>query len=163
MMILLVFAFVSGLLTILAPCIWPLLPIVLSSSSTGGKRKPLGITLGIIAGFSCLTLTLPSLVKSMSFHRDMPRFLAVCLIGLLGFLMAIPAFLVKLEGRLSCLSHYCRSTIKSTSTGFLGGLMTGVSLGAVWSPCAGPILATIAALVLRFIIDDQVTLPPVGR
>src|SRR5262249_59909688 len=97
MMILLVFAFVSGLLTILAPCIWPLLPIVLSSSSTGGKRKPLGITLGIIASFACLTLTLPSVVKSMNFHPDMPRFLAVCLIGLLGFLMSIPPCLVQLS------------------------------------------------------------------
>ncbi len=55
MIILLVFAFVSGLVTILAPCIWPLLPIVLSSSSTGGTRKPLGITLGIIGSFSLFT------------------------------------------------------------------------------------------------------------
>src|SRR5262249_43242652 len=111
MMILLVFAFVSGLLTILAPCILPLLPIMLSSSSTGGKSKPLGIMLGIITSFSCLTLTLPSVVKSMNFNPDMVRFLAACLIGMLGFLMAIPALLVKLEGRLSCLSHYGRYTI----------------------------------------------------
>src|SRR5215471_21784692 len=158
MMILLVSALVPGVLTILAPCIWPLLPIVLSSSSTGGKRKPLGITLGIIASFACLTLTLPSVVKSMGFHPDMSRFLAVCLIGLLGFLMTIPALLVKLEGRLSCLSHYGRSTIKSTSTGFLGGLMTGVSLGAVWSPCAGPILATIAALAATREVSVDVVL-----
>jgi thiol-disulfide isomerase/thioredoxin len=94
----------------------------------------------------------------MGFHPDMPRFLGVYLIGLLGFLMTIPALLVKLEGRLSCLSLYCHYTIKSTSTGFLGGLMTGVSLGAVWSPCAGPILATIAALAATREVSVDVVL-----
>ena len=158
MMVLLFFTFVSGLLTILAPCIWPLLPIVLSSSSTGGKSKPLGIMLGIITSFSCFILTMPYLVKSMNFNPEIPRFLAVVIIGLLGFLMAIPALSIKLEGRLSRLSSYCRYPTNPTSTGFLGGLMTGVSLGVVWSPCAGPILATIAALAATREVSVDVVL-----
>src|SRR5262249_26989651 len=133
MMILLFFTFVSGLLTILAPCIWPLLPIVLSSSSTGGKSKPLGIRLGIVTSFSCVVLTIPYLVRSMNFNPDILRFLAVCIIALLGFCMAIPALSVKLEGRLGRLSSSLSYTKKSPSTGFLGGLMTGLSLGVVWS------------------------------
>src|SRR6266571_2666219 len=98
MMILLLFAFVSGLITIFAPCIWPLLPIVLSSSSTGGKRKPLGITLGIITSFSCFTLAISSLVKTIDINPDIPRFLAVVIIGLCGLLMVIPALSFKVEG-----------------------------------------------------------------
>ncbi len=158
MMILLVFTFVSGLCTILAPCIWPLLPIVLSSSSTGGKRKPLGIVLGIITSFSCFTLTIPYLVKSINLDPDMPRSLAVVIIGFLGFLMVIPALSEKFEGRLSRLSSYGSYTTKPTSTGFLGGLMTGMSLGVVWSPCAGPILATIAALAATRAVSFDVVL-----
>src|SRR5215510_5711137 len=98
MMLLLVFAFVSGLVTILAPCIWPLLPIVLSASLTGGTRKPLGITLGIIASFSFFTLTISYLVKNINMNPDVPRFFAVVIIGLLGLLMAIPALSCKVEG-----------------------------------------------------------------
>ena len=158
MMILLLFAFVSGLITILAPCIWPLLPIVLSSSSTGGKRKPLGITLGIIASFSFFTLAISSLVKNVNINPDIPRFLAVIIIGLCGFLMVIPALSFKVEGILSRLSSYCSHTTKPPSTGWLGGLMTGVSLGVVWSPCAGPILATIAALAVTREVSVDVVL-----
>src|SRR5215467_11542294 len=124
MMILLLFAFVSGLVTILAPCIWPLLPRVLSSSSPGGKRKPFGITLGIVTSFSCFTLTIPYLVKGINLNPDLPRFLAVVIIGFLGFLMAIPALSVKLEGGLSRLSSCFSYTTKPTSTGLLGGLLT---------------------------------------
>jgi cytochrome c biogenesis protein CcdA/thiol-disulfide isomerase/thioredoxin len=158
MMILIVFAFVSGLITILAPCIWPLLPIVLSSSATGGKRKPLGITLGIIASFSFFTLAISYLVKNINMNPDVPRFLAVVIIGLLGFLMVIPTFYFKVGGVLSRLSSYVSHTTEPTSTGLLGGLITGLSLGVVWSPCAGPILATIAALAVTREVSFDVVL-----
>ena len=158
MMILLLFAFVSGLVTILSPCIWPILPIVLSSSSTGGKRKPLGITLGIIASFSFFTLAISSLVKNVNINPDIPRFLAIVTIGLLGCLMVSPVLSCKVEGILSRLSSYFSHTTKSPSTGLLGGLMTGVSLGVVWSPCAGPILATIAALAVTREVSVDVVL-----
>src|SRR5262249_42961195 len=108
--------------------------------------------------FSCFILTMPYLVKSMNFNPEIPRFLAVVIIGLLGFLMAIPALSIKLEGRLSRLSIYCRYPTNPTSTGFLGGLMAGVSLGVVWSPCAGPILATIAALAATREVSVDVVL-----
>jgi thiol-disulfide isomerase/thioredoxin len=119
MMILLLFAFVSGLITILAPCIWPLLPLVLSSSSTGGKRKPLGITLGMIASFAFFTLTLSYVVKSVHLNPDMPRFLAVVIIGFLGLSMVIPALSFKVEAILSRLSGYFSRTMKPTSSGLL--------------------------------------------
>ena len=158
MMLLLVFAFVSGLVTILAPCIWPLLPIVLSSSSTGGTRKPLGITLGIIGSFSLFTLTLSYVVQSVNLNPDIPRLFAVVVIGFLGLSMVIPALSFKVEALLSRLSSYGRHTMQPTSSGLLGGLMTGVSLGIVWSPCAGPILATIAALAVTREVSVDVVL-----
>src|SRR5215831_10883515 len=158
MMLLLVFAFVSGLVTILAPCIWPLLPIVLSSSSTGGTRKPLGITLGIIGSFSLFTLTLSYLVQSVNLNPDIPRLFAVVVMGFLGLSMVIPALSCKVEALLSRLSNYGRHTMQPTSSGLLGGLMTGVSLGVVWSPCAGPILATIAALAMTREVSFDVVL-----
>ncbi len=70
MSILLIFAFISGLITIAAPCIWPILPIVLSATSSGGHKKPLGITLGIMTSFAFFTLAISYIVKIIPFDPN---------------------------------------------------------------------------------------------
>jgi cytochrome c biogenesis protein CcdA len=155
---LLLFAFASGLVTIFAPCIWPLLPIVLSSSSTGGKKKPLGLTLGIITSFSFFTLAISYLVKLFHLDPDILRLLAVIMIGFLGLTLVVPSLSQRLEGVLSRFSIYFGGGIKSSGNGFMGGLITGFSLGIVWSPCAGPILATIALLAATRAVSFEAVL-----
>jgi cytochrome c biogenesis protein CcdA/thiol-disulfide isomerase/thioredoxin len=145
MLILLLFAFVSGLLTILAPCIWPLLPIVFSASSTGGKTKPLGITLGVILSFTFFTLALSYLIKIIPFDPNVIRLLAVAVLIFFGLVFLIPSWNIRVEGFLSHLSGKIGS-VKKNDNGFLAGFLIGFSLGIVWSPCAGPILGTIAVL-----------------
>lgn len=147
MVILLLFAFISGLLTILAPCIWPLLPIILSATATGGKRKPVGITLGIMASFAFFTLTLSYIVKIIPFDPNILRILAVVVIGFFGLALIVPALNKVIEGWVSRLSGKVGGTFfKAKDEGFKGGFVTGCAIGIVWSPCAGPILATIATL-----------------
>jgi cytochrome c biogenesis protein CcdA/thiol-disulfide isomerase/thioredoxin len=146
MLILLFFAFISGLITILAPCIWPLLPIVLSSSATGGKKKPLGITLGIMLSFTFFTLTISYIVKIIPFDPNILRIFAVIVIGFLGLTLIVPQLNQLVEGFVSRLSSKFGPANKNKGTGFWAGFITGFSLGIVWSPCAGPILATIATL-----------------
>ena len=63
MVILFVFAFLSGFVTVLSPCILPVLPIVLSSSAASGKRRPLGVILGLIISFSIFTLLITQIVR----------------------------------------------------------------------------------------------------
>ncbi len=159
MIVLLGFAFVSGLVTILAPCIWPLLPIILSSSIAGsGHKRPLGITLGIMASFMIFTLTISYLVSI--FHLD-PNYLrlgAVVIITFLGLTMIIP-FLTKIfELGVSRLSSIVSPNQTTQSNGFWGGFITGLSLGIVWSPCAGPILASIATLAATGEVSFQLVL-----
>lgn len=156
MLILLLVAFVSGLLTILAPCIWPILPVVLSSSS-GGRRKPLGVTLGILISFTLLTLSLSYLVRLFNFDPDNLRLVAVVVIAFLGITLIFPPISAILEGGASRLSNIFGTHV-DLGTGFWGGLVTGLSLGVVWAPCAGPILATIAALSATRAVNAQVIL-----
>lgn len=144
MIILLFFAFVSGFITILAPCIWPLLPIILSSSLNGGKAKSLGITLGIMASFSIFILSISYLVSLFGLDPNIIRLFAVIVLVIMGLSMIVPAFSRILEGMLSRLSG--RFGQSQTRSGFGGGFLTGCSLGVVWTPCTGPILATIATL-----------------
>ncbi len=146
MLLLLGFAFLAGLVTILAPCIWPILPVVLSSSVAGtGHRRPLGITLGLMASFAVFTLSISSLVRIFHFDPENLRYAAMAIIGLLGLAMVIPRLSIILESWISRLSGSLGGRAEQGS-GFLAGLVTGASLGVVWSPCAGPILAAIATL-----------------
>ncbi len=158
MAILLIFAFISGLVTIAAPCIWPLLPIILSSSVTGAKRKPFGITLGIITSFAFFTLTISYLVKIIPFDPNILRLFAVVVIGFLGITLVVPQLSRLLEGYVSRLSGRFAPSGKTKNQGFLGGYVTGFSLGIVWSPCAGPILATIATLAATRSVSFEVAL-----
>ncbi len=146
--ILIVFAFLAGLVTILAPCIWPVLPIVLSSSIAGGKghKRPLAITLGVMLSFTIFTLSISYLVRIFHFDPNILRFIAVVVIAFLGLTMIIPVLAVKFEILVSKLSNIFGQNTSKKGSGFLPGFITGLSLGIVWSPCAGPILATIATL-----------------
>ena len=154
-MLLLGFAFLSGLATILAPCIWPILPIVLSSSVGGtGKARPTGIVLGIMLSFSIATLTISTLVRILHFDPNILRTIATIIIALLGLTFIIPSLSTILEGWVSRLSSLWGGRGGQGSAGFGPGFLTGLSLGVVWAPCAGPILASIAALS----VTGQVTL-----
>lgn len=157
MLVLLLVAFISGLLTILAPCIWPILPIVLASSTSAGRRRPLGVTVGILVSFTILTLSLSYLVRILNFDPDSLRFLAVTVIGVLGLSLVIPKLSALLESQVSRLSNLFGGRL-GTGNGFWGGFLTGISLGIVWAPCAGPILATIAALAATRAVTSQVVL-----
>ena len=157
MAVLLLFSFVSGLVTIFAPCIWPLLPIILSSTTTGGHKKPLGITLGIMLSFGFLTLTISYIVKVIPFDTNVLRFIAVFIIGFLGMTLLIPKLSGILESYVSRLSGKLKVN-GNNSSGFLGGFVTGLALGVVWTPCAGPILATIATLAATQSVNLNVIL-----
>jgi len=147
MTILLLFAFLSGLVTIAAPCIWPILPIVLSSAATGGKRRPLGVTLGIIISFSILTLSIAYIVRIIPFDTEWLRYISVAIITLLGLSLIIPKLGAFIETAVSRLGNtFQPKRTDQNDRGFHGGFLTGLSLGVVWTPCAGPILATIATL-----------------
>lgn len=158
MIILLVFAFISGLVTILAPCIWPILPIILSSASTGERHKPHGITLGLMTSFAVFTLTISYIVKIIPFDPNVLRLFAVLIIGFLGITLVVPKISRVVEGYVSRLSSRFGPTGKPNKSGFWGGYITGFSLGIVWSPCAGPILATIATLAATRAVSFELVL-----
>jgi cytochrome c biogenesis protein CcdA/thiol-disulfide isomerase/thioredoxin len=148
MILLYLFAFLAGLVTILAPCIWPVLPIVLSSSVAGRAehRRPLGITLGIMLSFTIFTLTLPTLVRLLHFDANILRILAVIVIAFLGLTMLIPALSTRFELFISGISSRFSRPTNRQESGFGPGFITGLSLGIVWTPCAGPVFTAVAVL-----------------
>lgn len=144
MIILIAFAFLGGIVTILSPCILPILPIVLSGSVTGGKRRPLGVVTGFIVSFTFFTLFLSTIVRMTGLSADALRMVAVFVIALFGLSLIIPPLQKQMELLFTRLSRFGP---KSTANdGYLAGVLVGISLGLVWTPCVGPILASIITL-----------------
>lgn len=142
MILLIIFSFISGLLTIFAPCIWPVLPIIFITSDSD-KRKSLGITAGVVVSFTVFTLLVGYLVKLLGFDPNVLRYIAATVLLIMGLMLLVPKLSALLE---MFLAKFGSKNNTSQSKGFFGGFVSGLSLGALWAPCAGPILATIAAL-----------------
>src|SRR5258708_3710572 len=117
MTILLLFSFLAGFVTILAPCIWPLLPIVLSASAGSGKQRPLGITLGVMTSFTVFTLSISYLEKIFHLDANIFRLLAVIIIGLLGISMMIPVLGTMFENFVNQVLSPFQSKLKKQGTG----------------------------------------------
>jgi len=142
MFILLVFSFLAGIVTILSPCILPLLPIILAGGTGNNRRRPLGIVLGFVLSFTLATLGLSALVKATGISANLLRNLAILILFVFGLFSTFPS-LKNIWERLTAKFASIRTP---THPGFLGGILIGVSLGIVWTPCVGPILASIITL-----------------
>lgn len=138
----------AGIVTILSPCILPLLPIILATSLTDQKNKhrPYGIVIGFILSFTFFTLFLSTLVKLLGISADSLRNFSVIVIALFGFSILISRFQLITESLFAKLANYVPST--STQTGLFGGILIGLSLGLLWTPCVGPILASVISLAI---------------
>ena len=154
MTVLLAFAFLSGVITVLSPCILPLLPIVLSGSVGGGKARPFGVLAGFVVSFTVFTLTLSAIVQALGIPADAMRIVAVVLIVLFGVVMLVPRLRDGFEMLTSRIASRSKGNQPVTAgagarrAGFWSGLVVGLSLGLVWTPCVGPIMASVITLAL---------------
>ncbi|CAN5285041.1 cytochrome c biogenesis protein DipZ [soil metagenome] len=153
MLLLLAFAFVAGVVTILSPCILPVLPIVLSGSVGDGKKRPLGIVAGFVISFTFFTLALTAIVKATGISSDSLRIVAVFVIAFFGITLLLPQTQVLLEKITSKLSGIAPNT--ADKSGFTGGFLVGLSLGLIWTPCVGPILAAVITLAVTQTVNAQ--------
>lgn len=142
MVLQIIFAFIAGIVTILSPCILPVLPIVLSGT-VGGKFKPWGVVTGFITSFTVFTLFLSTLVKLLGVPSESLRLVSILILVFFGISLLVPQTQILLEKLFSGLANF---TPKVEGTGFWGGILLGLSLGLVWTPCVGPILASVIAL-----------------
>lgn len=142
-MLLLLIAFAGGLLTVLSPCVLPVLPVLLSGT-VGGAARPAGIAAGFVGSFVLLTLFLATLVSVLPVGADTLRWAAVALLFVFGLTLAVPG----LQRRFEVWTARAAPQRTSGGDGFVGGLLVGATLGLVWTPCVGPILASVTTLAL---------------
>ena len=142
-MVLVAFAFVAGMGTALSPCVLPVLPALLSAGATGGRRRPLGIVLGLTVTFAVTIIGLSSVVHGVGLGAGLTRTLAIVALGLFGVVVAFPAVGDRIEAPLSRLARFGPRT---GGDGFWSGVLVGGALGFLYAPCAGPILAAVISV-----------------
>lgn len=153
MLLLILFAFLAGVVTVLSPCILPLLPIILSSADGTGKQKPLGVVVGFVASFTFFTLFLSTIVRLSGIPAESLRFLSIFILAGFGVSLLIPQVQAQIEILFSRFANLVPST--QSKTGFFGGLVIGLSLGLLWTPCVGPILASVISLAITGTVTTQ--------
>ncbi|SAL61117.1 cytochrome c biogenesis protein transmembrane region [Caballeronia terrestris] len=146
-------AFAAGLLTIASPCILPIMPILLGTSVDRPDRvRPLFIIAGFILTFASFAMLLGAVSSSVHVAQQALRNSAIVLLALSGFLRVWPRpydwAVARLQEPLQRLWP-ASLTPATTGSGNAGGFVLGMSLGAVWTPCAGPVLASILVLVVK--------------
>src|SRR5947209_1926650 len=143
MALLLLFALLAGAGTAIPPCVLPVLPALLSASAGGGRRRPLGIVLGLALAFTVAIVALAQLVKGVGLASSAARDLAIAVLIGFGMIMLVPELAARVEAPLSRLARFGP---RRRGSGFWSGLAVGGALGFVCAPCAGPILAAVTAV-----------------
>lgn len=141
-------AFLAGALTIGAPCILPMLPIILGASLGQANRlRPVFITLGFILAFTAAALIFGAASGGLALDQNDLRGIAIALLALFGGLMIWRAPMEWMAARLAGFADRASGFGGRAGAGNFGGLVLGASLGVVWTPCAGPVLASILTLI----------------
>lgn len=141
MVLLMLFGFVAGAATALSPCVLPVLPIALSAGATGGRRRPLGIVAGLAVSFTFATVALVYVIAALGLPDDLLRNLAIAVLIGFGVSLMVPPLAARIEATMSRFAG--RAGVRTGGEGFWSGTAVGASLGLVYAPCAGPILAGV--------------------
>src|SRR5206468_949144 len=143
MIILLSFALLAGAGTALSPCVLPVLPALLSAGGVGGRRRPVGIVLGLSLTLTVTIVGVAKVVDGVGLGSDPLRDVAIVVLLAFGLALLLPGLAARIEAPLSRLA---RLGPRSRGDGFRSGLLVGGALGFVYTPCASPILAAVISV-----------------
>jgi cytochrome c biogenesis protein CcdA/thiol-disulfide isomerase/thioredoxin len=147
MIVLIGFAVLAGAGTALSPCVLPVLPALLSAGGVGGRRRPLGVVIGLTVTFTVTIVGIADVVNGVGLGSDPLRDVAVAVLLASGLALIVPGLADRLEARLSRVAALGVGGIRiSGGDGFRSGLLVGGALGFVYTPCAGPILAAVISV-----------------
>ncbi|WP_344870769.1 cytochrome c biogenesis protein DipZ [Allokutzneria multivorans] len=151
---------IGGLVTGISPCILPVLPVIFFSggaqsarteSSAPSPARPYLVIAGLVLSFTLVTLFGSLLLSVLGLPQDVLRWAGIVVLALIGIGLIVPRFEHLLEKPFSWLPQRSPDPDR-------GGFGLGLALGAVYVPCAGPVLAaiTVAGATGRVGVDTVV-------
>ena len=152
-------AFVAGLLSILSPCVLPLVPIVLGAAVTEHRLGALALAAGLAVSFTLIGLFIALVGFGIGIDAGTFRVVAAAIMIALGAVLLVPAWQARLAAAGGPLSSWADQRFGGSASSGLGGQFAiGLLLGAVWSPCVGPTLGAASLLAAQGKDLVQVTL-----
>jgi cytochrome c biogenesis protein CcdA len=145
------FAFLAGLLSILSPCVLPLVPIVLGTALSRHRLGPLALSLGLALSFTAIGLFVATIGFAIGLDGGVFETAAAIMLVLIGLVLLVPAFQARFaiaSGPIGARAE-ARFGARANRSGLLGQFGVGLLLGAVWSPCAGPTLGAASLMAAR--------------
>src|SRR5438309_11031637 len=124
MLLLMLFALLAGAGTAITPCVLPVLPALLSAGAMGGRRRPLGIVLGLAVTFTVAIVALAQLVKGVGLASGGARDVAIAVLVGFGLVMLIPGLAARVQAPLSRLARFGP---RQRGSGFWSGMAVGAA------------------------------------
>jgi cytochrome c-type biogenesis protein len=143
-------ALLAGVLSVLSPCVLPLLPIVLGTAASAHRLGPVALAAGLAISFTAIGLFVATVGFAAGLDTGVFRTIsAVLLIGV-GLVLLVPKLQEQFALAAAPVSNWAGSYTDDFTPGGLGGQFgLGLLLGAVWSPCVGPTLGAASVLAAK--------------
>jgi cytochrome c-type biogenesis protein len=140
-------SFAAGILSILSPCVLPLVPIVLGAAVTAHPLGAVALAGGLALSFTGLGLLLALAGFGLGIDAGMFRLAAALIMVVLGAILVMPSWQARLAGAGGPVSAWADRHLGGfAASGLAGQFAIGLLLGAVWSPCVGPTLGAASLL-----------------
>lgn len=140
-------AFLAGALSILSPCVLPLLPIILGGAASAHRWGPVALAAGLAVSFTVVGLALATIGYSIGLDGGSVRLAGGVALGILGAIIIMPALRERFASATGPIAAWGQARLDRLNTQGLGGQASlGAVLGLVWSPCVGPTLGAATLL-----------------
>ncbi len=142
--------YAAGALTILSPCVLPLVPIVLAGAAQRGRWAPLALAGGLVASFTLAGFLLAMLGAQAGFSGEGVRLFGAAILALAGLVLLVPALQHAVERAAAPVAGWAGARQDALERhGLAGQAAIGALLGLVWSPCVGPTLGAATVLAAQ--------------
>jgi len=139
-------SFVAGLVTILNPCVLPLVPILVASALGKSRFGPLALAGGLVTSFTLFGFTVIAFGYSIGINEQAVRLIAGALLAVAGFVLLVPQAQAALSAAAAPIANFGNQRLaKVSGDGWHGQYAIGLLLGIVWAPCVGPTLGVAIA------------------
>ncbi|PZQ12364.1 MAG: cytochrome C biogenesis protein [Ancylobacter novellus] len=143
-------AFLAGVLTILSPCVLPLVPLALGAAASEHRLGPAALAAGLTLSFVTIGLFVATIGFSIGLDADVFRAVAATLMIAVGAVLLLPAAQARFATAAGPVGNWAGERLDAVSRAGLGGqFVVGLLLGAVWSPCVGPTLGAASVLAAQ--------------